>query len=401
MSVFQKLWLGAFLGTTANFALYLMLAAEVYRATGSALLSSLMFAAQWILPILLVLRIEQAGRILAPRALMLSASLAFVVLTALAAACAPATAPLIGLCMLFGALDALVKSGRLIALKRYFDAERQRTAVSALASAMYVGSSLGGALFALVPEQNAVIVVAGGGIAAHLLAALVFARLPAPAAAPSVEGAAAHSVRAFAGALRQAASEPRVFEALFCLILVCGAFQGFHNIARTALPLGHLDAGSAEVGILQVISGGAIIAGVVLYRWLFAARDGLAGVAGQLGYLCAGLLLATTLMGGVAASFAVYFAFILAFEFLFMHYQTRLVVAVEVGKITVVSAFQYAILNLAMLVTILAGGTLTDTLGLTATAAVFAVGFCVLFLTRGAVTRAAARAAAGDPAPAR
>ncbi|MCG6122426.1 MAG: hypothetical protein MEP57_06935 [Microvirga sp.] len=391
MTTLRKLWIGSFLGTTANFALYLLLASEIFRQTGSALLASLVFAAQWALPVLLVLRIEQAGRMIEPRRLMVGAALTFAGLTAVAAVAAPGVAPVIALCAIFGALESLVKSGRLVALKRYYEPPALQTSVSSLASAMYLGSAAGGALFALAPSENGVAVVAAAAVGAHLVAAAALATLPAPSVAVAEGERGALSARAFAEALRASASDPRVFEALFRLVLVCGVFQGFHNIARTALPLVHLDAGGAAVGVLQVVAAAAIIAGVVTYRFAFAASDRLTGVAGVLGYVCAALLVAPALTRDAALSFSLYFAFIFTFELLFIHHQTRLVVAAKASAISVVSAFQYAVINLAMLTTAVGGGVLVDTIGLVATAAVFALGFAALSACREAIRRGVAR----------
>lgn len=395
----QKLWLGSFIGTSANFAVYLHLASAVFRETGSALAASLVFAAQWTLPVLLILRIEQASRAIGPRRLMSGTALVFAALTMLAALAAPAVVPVIALCAAFGALESLVKSGRLVALKRYCEPPALRTAVSSLASAMYLGSAAGGALFALAPGDGglAVVVAAAG---AHLVAAAILATLPAAAAREASERGAL-SPGDFTAALRSSTSESRVFDALFGLVLVCGVFQGFHNVARTALPLVHLEVGGAAVGALQAVAACAIIAGVATYRFLLAAGDRLGPASAGLGYACAALLVAPMLTRDVGLSFTAYFAFIFVFELLFMHYQTRLVVAAQARDISVVSAFQYAVINLAMLTTAVAGGALVDAIGLLPTSLLFAVGFCLLFKAREAVRRRLARAAgsAGDPSP--
>jgi predicted MFS family arabinose efflux permease len=398
MTAFHKLWLGSLLATTANFTVYLLLASRILESTGSALLASLVFASQWVLPVLLVLRIEQAGRMLEPRRLMLGTALGFAALTAAVAIVMPTIATVLAVCAVFGSLEALVKNGRLVALKRFYRAEALQKSVSSLASAMYIGGALGGALFAIVPEEQSVAIVLGGAVAAHLATAALLATLPSAAAevTPAAERGA-YSVRAYAEALRIAAADARVFEALFCLVLVCGIFQGFHNVARTALPLLHLAAGEGAVGILQVVTGVAIIVGVLIYRAVFANTDGFGYIAGAVGYTGAALLIATTLPRSLETSFALYFAFILVFELLFVHFQTRLVVSVRSSDISLVSSFKYAIVNLAMLITAVAGGALVDAIGLMATAFVFSALFCVFYLAREAIRRSIEHPRSPDP----
>ncbi|WP_430246558.1 MFS transporter (plasmid) [Neorhizobium sp. DAR64861/K0K2] len=382
-----KLWLSTFLVTISNFYVYLSFSSEIYRSTGSSAHASYVFAAQWIFPITCFLIIENITRTYKPKIILYLSAVVSLIVYIIVVYIGFYYWFVIMSAILFGALESLMRGGRQVALKMFYSEEDLKRHVSSLASASYVGASAGGALFAAVSHFDTVQVAVPVICIAYISAALLALRLPEAAPSETKALIQGPSFRSFFYTLRGSALEPNLFYSLYSVLLVCGVLQGYHNVARAALPLSHLGGNESALGYLQFVAGSAIIGGV----WFFKAlspelRSSDAFVRINLFVSCTAMV-TSNFFAEISISYAIYAIYIFSFELLFIRFQTDLIVSAKASSFTVISAFQQFVVNLCMLLSVIVGGFAVDNIGLLATSLLFSAALLIFLAAKGWVQK--------------
>lgn len=352
---FLLLWLGLLASSSGAFLFVIVLAARIFEETGSSLMASSVFAAQWLLPLALS---RLSGTICTSYRIRSVLVIGEVISAFVVVGCALVLelgfVPLLALVMVRGFFEAMSKAARLVALKQYVDARFLEKASSLFGTSMYLSSGLGAIAGGLLAAQLTFLGVAVVAAGLSLIASLTYLALTRSAVAPPRKASVTSAWAVFR-------RQPELLRNTLQIFVICGVFQGFHNIARTALPMKHLPLGVTAATHLQVISSVGIVLGALfVFRFMSDAKHsvfrhpvvlvGLTALAMPLPYLV------TT----PAISFALYFAFIFAFEVAFTRVQNQIIVTTPVAAIGHVAAFNQGVNTALMAVVILIGSAAID-----------------------------------------
>jgi hypothetical protein len=333
------------ISATGSFMLLLAVSAELLRRSGSGLGAASVFAFQWILPVLAVSAVRRIADLPGLRRVLILAELAGGALSLaigllLTADLLPAV---LGCFLLRGFGEAVTRTGRVVLLRRLFDGPRLAAAASSFNIAFYTGATLGG--------------VAGGR------------------ALPDARGSTDTTERsggAIRDALRLMAGNPALLRQAGYVVLSTGVFQGFHNAARTLLPMRGLGLDDRAVMHLQVASGLAIILGAALVPLLggLSRRRWLTPCACTLACL---LLAAASRAPGLGLLIAAYLAFLVAFELAFTAAQAGLIQAATTCQMATMQATANAGGTALVILVTLATGGLADLMPMTAVGPVIGI----------------------------
>jgi len=380
------LWAINLSAISASMFVYLYLAQHAYHALGSLLVSELVLVAPLVMPVLLAFQLNQVAARVGPRALLFTANAVGACGCAVLFLATPlGTGSVLLGAAVVGALDALQRVARIVAIKRYFSAQNVRHTVPLTLTAQFVAGALAGALLAFFPGRLTLAGAATATTALMGLAAACALWLPHPAPGATHERATASLTHAVA-LLRRT---PALRDSLLSFVLLGACFQGFYNLSRVVLPAHHLGLpGSFHVGVLQITASLAAVSGALAYSALSRRRraPGLAVVAP----VCAIAMLAACELPGVSASFASYFVYFFCFELAFFRLQGDIVLATPPADMPLVATLQYALVYAGLMVTGGVGALLIGPLGLSGTALCLALGY---FVGQALLHRLARRAA--------
>ncbi|HSX92666.1 MAG TPA: MFS transporter [Hydrogenophaga sp.] len=393
------LWAINLSAISASMFVYLYLAQHAYHALGSLLVSELVLVAPLVMPVLLAFQLNQVAARVGPRKLLFAANAAGACCCAVLflATDLGTVSVLLGAAVV-GALDALQRVARIVAIKRYFSAQDVRHTVPLTLTAQFVAGALAGAMLAFFPGR---LTLAGAAIATTVLmglAATCALRLPRPVPdAADAERTAASLAHAVA-LLRRT---PALRDSLLGFVLLGACFQGFYNLSRVALPAHHLGLpGTFHLGVLQIIASLAAVSGALAYSALCRHQraPGLAVVTP----VCAIAMLAACELPGVAASFASYFVFFFCFELAFFRLQGDIVLATPPADMPLVATLQYALVYAGLMLTGGVGALLIGPIGLSGTALCLALGYflgqaLLRWLARRVATPASVRPTLPEP----
>lgn len=378
---FLLMWCAMLASTAGTLLLLLALALTLFTGNGSGFQASAVFGVQGLLPLVAAPLIGWIGSRFRPRGVLAAADVAGGVLSlAIGFAYGSGLLAVFILLALRGLAEATTKSVRLVALKRHMRPENLERAASLFNTSYYLGGALGGLLGAVLAERLTLPEIAVIDALTFGFAAVCYLFLP-----PEVHRAAAGrrppTGRIWREARRALARRPALLGNFHYLLLVTAIFQGFHNVARTPLPVGRLGLGADGLMLLQVLSSSAIVAGA-LFVTLF--------MQGPRGRIHSALLVAATaaaMLGAVllrnpVASLALYTVFIFSFEVVFTKVQKDLILDCPEEAMPHVSALANPLQMALMMAVVFLGGGLLDHIGIVATALVVtaAAGIWMLYI---------------------
>ncbi|HBM8317468.1 TPA: MFS transporter [Enterobacter cloacae] len=370
----QRIWSAVLVSTLGNFLLMLSLSVYVWRQTGSNFLASAIFAVQWgaiIFSAPLVSRIlqrypaartaafsEWAGGIIS---LLIGLSISFLPMVFF-------------LLLLRGFAESLSKSARVVAMKEAVPTPLLGRAASLLGTSTFIGialGSLGGALLvdSIAPGWIAVIDSLTFVISGMLYLSL-WRRTPVtdqrPAERKGGMRAALQTLRGWPDLRRQ-----------FVWVLVSTAFlQGFHNVARTLLPL-QLGMGEQGIMLLQALASASFFFGAMAVALLMQGESrNWRSQPWFISLLSAALLQFSLLVPSMTASLVSYALYLFVFEIAFTFCQKNMIVLCPQEYLGAISSAAISASTLGMVAVIAVGGALSDWVGLAATGWIF----CALFL---------------------
>lgn len=364
---FLLMWCAMLASTAGTFLLLLALSLTLFTGSGSGFQASAVFGVQWLLPLAAAPLIGWLGSRFRPRGVLAAADVAGALLSlAVGFASGSGLLAVFVLLALRGLAEAVTKSVRVVALKRHMRPADLERAASLFNTSQYLGGAVGGLLGAALVERLTLPEIAAIDALTFGFAALCYLLLPAEIRREGA-GGPPPTARVWRAARRALAGRPGLLANFHYLLLVTAIFQGFHNVARTPLPVGQLGLGAGGLMLLQVLSSTAIVAGA-LFVALF--------MQGPRGRVHPALLVAATaaaMVGAVllrepVASLALYTVFIFGFEVAFTKVQKDVILDCPDEAIAHVSALANALQMALMMAVVFLGGGLMDHIGLAATA---------------------------------
>ncbi|SMF99809.1 MFS transporter [Burkholderia singularis] len=338
---FLLLWLAMLVSATGTFFLLLAVSSNLVRVHGSGIGAASVFAFQWILPVLLVSTIRRICETAGLRRTIVTSDLSGAVLSLTIGLLLAHgwVIPVLGCFLLRGFVEAITKTSRVVMVKYLFEGRQLELASSTFNLSYYLGGVLGGVLGSVLVSRVSLLGVAQISAAAFVFSASCYALLPNVTpqrrAAPVARGAIASAAAA--------AMKHRALFSAFCYLCVAtGVFQGFHNAARTILPIRTMALSDTAVMQLQVASGIAIVLGALAVSIMpKLVKLGHFGFAVNL--LASASLYATTFAQSRTQLLALYFAFIFLFEVAFTAAQSALIQTSEPEDIVTLTAGSNAI----------------------------------------------------------
>jgi predicted MFS family arabinose efflux permease len=371
----QIIWSAVLISTVGNFLLMLSLSVYVWRITGSNFLASAVFAVQWgaiIFSAPLVSRLLQ--RMPAARLAAGSEWLGGVVSLAIGLSYQHLWLIFV-LLALRGLVESLSKAARVVALKGSVPAPLLGRAASLFGTGTFIGIAVGSLLGAVLVEKvslgwvalidSLTFVVSGS------LYFLLWLRHRAmESAAPASNGSA---LRPAFDALRE---QPQLRRQFVWVILTTALLQGFHNVARTLLPINLLGLGEEGVMLLQAIASASFFFGALVVALLMQGENQSWRNQPWLIALLSIVLMQFSLLTPVVwLSLTGYALYLFVFEIAFTFCQKNMIVQCPQTAMAAVSSSALSVSTLGMVLAIVAGGALSDRVGLVATGWVF----CALF----------------------
>lgn len=360
---FVRIWMAIAVSTAGNFLLMLSLSVYVYRLTSSNFAAAAVFATQWL-----------AAIFSAPLVGMLAQRVDSRRLSAFSEWSGGCVSLLIGASLLWlpaiyvllfvrGLTESVGKSARVVALKEHVAEGVIERAASLVGTATFLGiafGSLSGAWLVGMVDMFGIAVI--DCLTFMVSGLLYFSLTPhgehgraAPVPLRNITSAGLDAIRADAVLMRNFAY----------VVITTAFFQGFHNIARTMLPIRHLQMGEQGVMYLQAIASASFFIGSVFVA-ASMQRDNRAGRT-EPWVICAvtgALMLVSILFSTPLPSLVAYALYLFLFEVGFTFCQKNMIIACPKEKIGLVSPLAVAAATSGMVAVIYLGGWLSDQLGL-------------------------------------
>ncbi|WP_171013972.1 MFS transporter [Chitinivorax sp. B] len=363
---FIRIWLAIFVSTTGNFLLMLSLSVYVYQHTTSNFAAAAVFATQWL-----------AAIFSAPLVNVLSSRLSSRRLSAYSEWVGGAISLLIGLSYgwlpavylwLFGRglAESISKSARVVALKEHVPDRFIEKAASLVGTATFLGISIGSLIGAALVGKLTMLGITLADALTFLISGALYCSLSplhAETAARPTGGRA--SIWQVFSVVQQSPDMTRHFA---YVVMTTAFFQGYHNIARTLLPVSHLQMGPQGVMYLQAIASAAFFVGAMFVA-LLMQQNNRAGKA-EPWVMClwaAMAMLGSVLLQWTIPSLLVYAVYLFLFEMAFTFSQKNLITACPKENMAVVSSIGISASTLGIVVVIYLGGWLSDVMGLLST----------------------------------
>jgi len=376
----QIIWSAVLISTVGNFLLMLSLSVYVWRITGSNFLASAVFAVQWgaiIFSAPLVSRLLQ--RIPAAKLAAGSEWLGGVVSLAIGLSYQHLWLIFV-LLALRGLVESLSKAARVVALKGSVPAPLLGRAASLFGTGTFIGIAVGSLLGAVLVEKVSLDWVAfidslSFVVSGSLYVLLWLRNRGMESAAPASSGSA---LRPAFDALRQ---QPQLRRQFVWVILTTALLQGFHNVARTLLPVNLLGLGEEGVMLLQAIASVSFFSGALVVALLMQGENQSWRNQPWLIALLSIVLMQFSLLTPVVwLSLTGYALYLFVFEIAFTFCQKNMIVQCPQTAMAAVSSSALSVSTLGMVLAIVAGGALSDRVGLVATGWVFCALFAVVLL---------------------
>lgn len=355
---FLVLWVATLVSSTGTFVLLLSVSAHIIRVQHSGLGASSVFAFQWILPVVLASLVRFiCERIGLRRGIIYSDLINGLLSLLIGLLLAQGWIIPVLVCFLFrGFVEAITKTGRVVFIKKLFEGRLLELASSTFNLSYYLGGVVGGVVGSLLAGKFSLLEVATISASTFVFSALCYARLP------FIETARVGNAKRQGVLLSNLAivtRDPQLFAAFGYLCIATGVFQGFHNAARTILPIKVLELPDSAVMQLQVVSALGIIVGALAVSLLPALvrYRNFAFLSNTLTALCLGL---TTVVHNETQLLVVYFLFIFLFEVSFTAAQSRLIQLSAADDIVTITAGTNAFGSGLLILCALLSGALAD-----------------------------------------
>lgn len=376
----QTIWSAVLISTVGNFLLMLSLSVYVWRITGSNFLASAVFAVQWgaiIFSAPLVSRLLQ--RIPAARLAAGSEWLGGAVSLAIGLSYQHLWLIFV-LLALRGLVESLSKAARVVALKGCVPAPLLGRAASLFGTGTFIGIAVGSLLGAVLVEKVSLGWVAFIDSLTFVVSGSLYFLLwlrnrGMESAAPASSGSA---LRPAFDVLRQ---QPQLRRQFIWVILTTALLQGFHNVARTLLPINLLGLGEEGVMLLQAIASASFFFGALVVALLMQGENQSWRNQPWLIALLSIVLMQCSLLTPVVwLSLTGYALYLFVFEIAFTFCQKNMIVQCPQTAMAAVSSSALSVSTLGMVLAIVAGGALSDRVGLVATGWVFCALFAAVLL---------------------
>ena len=376
----QIIWSAVLISTVGNFLLMLSLSVYVWRISGSNFLASAVFAVQWgaiIFSAPLVSRLLQ--RIPAAKLAAGSEWLGGVVSLAIGLSYQHLWLIFV-LLALRGLVESLSKAARVVALKGSVPAPLLGRAASLFGTGTFIGIAVGSLLGAVLVEKVSLDWVAFIDSLTFVVSGSLYVLLwlrnrGMESAAPASSG---NALRPAFDALRQ---QPQLRRQFVWVILTTALLQGFHNVARTLLPVNLLGLGEEGVMLLQAIASASFFFGALVVALLMQGENQSWRNQPWLIALLSIVLMQFSLLTPVVwLSLTGYALYLFVFEIAFTFCQKNMIVQCPQTAMAAVSSSALSVSTLGMVLAIVAGGALSDRVGLVATGWVFCALFAAVLL---------------------
>ncbi|WAC73076.1 MFS transporter [Roseateles sp. SL47] len=372
-TAFTRLWLAIFVSTTGNFLLMLSLSVYVYRQTGDNFAAAGVFATQWLATVASAPLSGWLGGRFDTSRLAAACELTGGVVSVLVGLFVHALPAVYLLLLVRGLAESIGKSARVLAMRDHVEDDHIERAASMIGTATFIGISVGSLVGAVLIHHLALLHIALLDAASFLLSAGLYLSL---GRAPARTTAAARP--AFNAVLRDGwravRADPLLGRQVAYMIVSTAFFQGFHNIARTLLPITRLDMGERGVMLLQALASVSFFLGAVIVTLLMQKRQ----IAGRvepwgISAAAAALMLLSILASQPAWSLLAYAVFLMLSEVTYVFCQKNIVTHCPREQLGLVSPLALSAATLGLVVVIYAGGWLSDQVGLVTTAVVVAL----------------------------
>ncbi|WPX86638.1 hypothetical protein [Pseudomonas asiatica] len=346
---------------------YIYLSYYIYANTASLILSQVVLFAPMVLPVILVVPIYRLADYLAPRTLLWSSNL-------LSLGCAAVTykilphhveVAVLG-AVVIGALDALQRVGRIVAIKCYFPSAQIASSVPLTLTAQFIAGGLAGISLVLFKANMTPGLALLITVSLFSIAALAAYLLPAPTKPPITVQVAPKLLTALGSLLQE---YPALRLSLYQFIVFVSLFQGFFNVSRVLLPAHVLGLGEAYVGLLQAVNSVAALVGAVLFYRL--GKCNLRPLPMPMAVVSGLFMMLAAFGHDIQSSYIAYFFYIFFFELTFFKLQADLVRSTPASAMPLMASVQYAGVYLGMIVTIFVGSILVKYAGLFSTSVIF------------------------------
>ncbi|MBT2298085.1 MFS transporter [Pseudomonas fluorescens] len=349
---------------------YVYLSYYLYNATGNVLLADAVLVAPMLVPILLYVAIKKVAASGSPRPIFALANAASLICAVGIFLLLPRF-PMIAIAgaLTIGFLDALQRVTRIVAIKRFFSGEDVKFAVPMTLTAQFIAGGLAGIMLAYFKGQTTPMIILSAVAVLFAVAGLVSLLLPDSQAIEDKESPDAPTLLKSNNLANLLKNNPLLKSYLMASIVFVSVFQGFFNISRVTLPAHQLGLNDEYVGYLQILSSlGALIGAVAFYFYNKTGRTFSATAVRLVSIASLAALCAASSGYNVASSYTAYFAYMFMWELMFFNYEANVVNACSSADMAHVATYQYAASYFGIISVTLAGGLLTQYLGLLQTA---------------------------------
>lgn len=258
------IWFPALLSTISTALLLLGFSFHTYVEGGSTILSVSVFVSQWFFPVLFIGIIGHISSYQNTKSVLIVVELLqLILLIPLFYLSLPAALIVF---LLRGILDNCSKTARAVIVKDIVPKSRQEGIYTFLNSSLYIGFSCAGFLTWYGLNYNGVYALVWFSIFLHALNIFSYFFLPRMNHVSSIadKKTKISSLNGF----KAISSNREVLISFVGLVLITAFLQGFHSIARVALPSLFLNASLRDVSILQACIGPVILLALVFYTSL-------------------------------------------------------------------------------------------------------------------------------------
>ncbi|OZG70438.1 hypothetical protein BTA51_26070 [Hahella sp. CCB-MM4] len=381
----QSIWSAVFVSTIGNFLLMLSLSVYIWRETESNFLASAVFAVQWgaiILSAPFVSFLLQ--RIPAAKLAAYSEWLGVVVSVTIGLVVDQLWL-VFGLLAVRGLIESVSKSARIVALKTSVPEDLLGRAASLFGTGTFVGIAVGSLLGAVLIEVLSLQWIAVIDGLTFVISGLFFYTLwkrtnDSKTSSPS------KPERAFRSAFLLLKTTPDLRQHFVWVILTTALLQGFHNIARTLLPIELLQLGEQGVMILQAMASVSFFLGALFVTFLMQSESSRwTRLPWLIALISIAFMQASLMIPIIWASLLSYALYLFVFEVAFTFCQKNLIVQCPESAMGAITSSAQSLATLGMVVVILLGGGLSDWVGIQLTGWIF----CLIFVSTLVVTNLA------------
>ncbi|EOY4514629.1 MFS transporter [Vibrio vulnificus] len=375
----QSIWSAVLVSTIGNFLLMLSLSVYIWRETGSNFLASAVFAVQWgaiiLSPPLITYLLK---RVPAARLAAYSEWTGGIVTVTIGLFVEQIWLVFI-LLVARGLAESISKSARIVSLKTSVPDKLLGRAASLFGTGTFIGIAFGSLLGAGLVEIFPLKWIAVIDGVTFLISGFLFYTLW------KRTGSQPHATAQSEGSWRQSfsvlKSMPLLRRNFVWVILTTALLQGFHNVGRTLLPIELLDLGEQGVMLLQAIASVSFFLGALFVTVMMQDESNpWVRLPWLIALFSITLMQASLMIPIVWISLLSYALYLFVFEIAFTFCQKNLVVQCPESSMGAISSTAQSMSTLGMVVMILAGGAMSDWIGIQLTGWMFCGVFVVTLL---------------------